>query len=288
LNEWITKLDPKDLNGYEKDSSSWTERELWYYYRVCGLAVTNNEVQAIELIDKNESEFFKRKKFFEMLKARAFIRLNKIAEASQIYEKLVSSRADWWILREYGKFLLDQKEEKKALFQFLNAALSPPMKLELKVTLFSEIANLLTQLDKKKEALPHLLLTKAVREREGWGIGDLDERIAILGGNSEETLRIDSLLKECQEIWQTLSGRKTSQSEKIRQDKNLKGKVINWDDGKPFCFIKTKDNQSYFCFKDDLPDEISNEQIVKFDLTPSFDKKKNQMSVKAVNISLLK
>ena len=288
LNEWITKLNPKDLDGYEEDTTGWTDRELWYYYRVCGLALSNKEDEAIELINANEGEFFKKKKFFERLKAKAFIRLGKIDEASQIYENLVTSRADWWLLHEYGKFLLDQKEEKKALSHFVNAALSPPMKLELKVTLLSDIANLLIELDKKEQALPHLLLTKAVREKEGWGIVGLDERIENLGGNAEENLRIDSLLKKCQEIWQDLSGRKIAQNNNNTTKKNLIGKVINLDDGRPFCFIKTRDNQSYFCFKSDLPKGIVDGQIVNFDLIPSFDKKKNQESVKAVSISIHK
>ena len=66
--------------------------------------------------------------------------------------------------------------------------------------------------------------------------------------------------------------------------KGLKGKVKLGDISKPFCFIQTKNKESFFCSRLDLPKNIKHNQFVIFDLKPAFDKKKNEKSFKAVNI----
>jgi hypothetical protein len=45
-----------------------------------------------------------------------------------------------------------------------------------------------------------------------------------------------------------------------------------------------KDEQSFFCYKSDLPPDITDGNEVTFDAIPSFDKKKNKESWKASNI----
>jgi len=52
----------------------------------------------------------------------------------------------------------------------------------------------------------------------------------------------------------------------------------------PFCFINSKDGQSFFCSKTDLPPDVREGGELVFDAIPSFDKKKNQESWKASNI----
>ena len=66
--------------------------------------------------------------------------------------------------------------------------------------------------------------------------------------------------------------------------KGLVGRVNLGQSDRPFCFIKTKDNKSFFCFKSDLPNEIKNGDELTFDAIPSIDKKKNKESWKASNI----
>lgn len=286
LNEWITKIDPNILDGYTDETTGWTDKELWYYYRVNGLIYSHKEEEAIHIIENNNSEFYKQKKFFERLKAKANINLGKFEDAEKSYKALVSSKTDWWLLHEYGNILLKQNKKEEALSCFINAALTPPMKLELKVSLFSDIANLFILLNKKDSALPHFLLAKSVREENGWSLGDLNDKIAHIRDATEEKEEKRTLLNKCKIIWQEFVGKETIGTNDSKQTRNLKGKVINFNNEKPFCFIKTKDHQSYFCSKADLPKGIAEEQVVKFDLKPSFDKKKNENTFKAANISI--
>lgn len=288
LNEWITKIDPKILDGYTDESTGWTDKELWYYYRVHGLIDISKEEEAIKIIDDNRDEFFKQAKYFDRLKAKAFISLKLFDKSEELYKTLVSKYQDWWLLHEYGSVLLSLKKDDEALTYCTKAALQPPMKLELKITLLSDIANLLIKFDKKEHAMLHLLLIKIIREENAWSIGDLNERISSLNVNISTNNDVKSLLKECKIIWQEYSGNNSLSSANSLKAKNLRGKIINLTDEKPFCFIKTNDNQSFFCSKNDLPGSICNEQLVSFDIKPSFDKKKNKQTFKAINISIIK
>ena len=88
----------------------------------------------------------------------------------------------------------------------------------------------------------------------------------------------------CQNIWQRYLPKDSSVTDTNRKTKGLVGKVTGLIDGRPFCFIKTQDNQSYFCSTSDLPKGAINNQSVRFEVKPSFDKKKNKETLKAVNV----
>jgi hypothetical protein len=169
--------------------------------------------------------------------------------------------------------------------QFLKAAAAPPMKLELKVSLFVDIADMFLNINQNDKALAHLLLSKKVRGEKGWKTTDIENKISALALPVDESISIKELLAKCKTIWQGNSGEPKPESQPSTQIRNLKGKIVNYYAEKPFCFIKTADNQSYFCSKDDLPKGIGNDQKVKFDIKPSFDKKKGKNTFKAVNIS---
>lgn len=285
LNEWITKLSPDILTGYTDEETGWTDKVLWYYYRVNGLIYSHNENEAIRIINESCGEFYKQKKYFERLKAKAFISLEKFDDALEVYKVLVAVRPDWWLLHEYGALLVKQNKVDEGFSCLIKAAIAPPMKPELKVTLFSDIGSLLVQYKQPDQAIQHFKLAKAVRVEQGWGLGDLDEKIVTLGRNVIDQTDIRTLIRKCQEIWNGFLPKNTlSRLNNSKTTKGLTGKVTSLIDGRPFCFIKTQDNQSYFCSTTDLPSNTQVNQIVKFDIKPSFDKKKNKETLKAVNI----
>lgn len=80
------------------------------------------------------------------------------------------------------------------------------------------------------------------------------------------------------------NGLKNLSYKNLKVKKRLVGKVsLGWSD-RPFCFIIAKDEQSFFCYKSDLPPDIADGNEVTFDAIPSFDKKKNKESWKASDI----
>jgi tetratricopeptide (TPR) repeat protein len=289
LNIWITKIDPKILDGYKDETSGWTDKELWFYYRVNGLIYSHKEVDAIKIIEDNKNDIYKQNKFFERLKAKAFINLGNLEEAEKIYNTLASKKTDWWLIHEYGNLLLKRNKPEDALISLINAAQTPPMKLELKVSLFSDIGNLLISLNKNDFALPHLLLSKAVREEKGWSVGNLRDKIVQINKDyKDEKIEIKVLLNNCKDVWKEFVEEKNNDVNEPKQTRNLKGKISNLNKDKAFCFIKTKDNQSFFCFKSDLPIGTTTDHILKFDIKQTIDRKKNTTSFKAFNISISK
>lgn len=284
INEWITKLSPDILTGYTDEETGWTDKVLWYYYRVIGLIYSHNEEKAIEIVNESCGEFYKQKKYFERLKAKAFISLNKIDNALEVYTTLVSGKPDWWLLHEYGNLLIKQGKASEGINYLIKAAIAPPMKPELKVTLFSDIGTLLLNLKKTEQALVHFRLAKTVREQHGWGLGDLNEKITNSGGQLNETNDLRTLIIKCQNIWNAFFPKNAYNSGNSKRTRELTGKITSLIEGRSFCFIKTQDNESYFCNVSDLPKGAIINQIVKFDVVPSFDKKKNKETLKAVNV----
>ena len=284
LNEWITKLSPDILTGYTDEETGWTDKVLWYYYRVNGLIYSHNEEEAIKIVDERSGEFYKQKKFFDRLKAKAYISIEKIDSAIDLYKTLVTGKPDWWLLHELGDLLIKQGNVEDGFIYLIRAAVAPPMKPELKVALFSDIGSLLVQMNNLDQAIQHFRLAKAVREEQGWGLGDLNEKITNLGGDIDEKNDIRTLIGKCRNIWQGFLPKDSTVLGTSYKMKGLLGKVTGLIDGRPYCFIKTQDNQSYFCSTSDLPKGTTNNQNVRFEVKPSFDKKKNKETLKAVNI----
>src|SRR5690606_27698673 len=214
---------------------------------------SQNENEAINVINKNCGEFYKQKKYFERLKAKAYINLEKFDDALEVYRVLVTGRPDWWLLHEFGILLVKQKKVDEGFSYLIKAALSPPMKPELKVTLFSDLGSLLVQYKQPNHAIQHFKLAKAVRMEQGWKFEDLDEKIANLGGNILDQTDIRTLLRNCQEIWNGfLPSNLSSPLIRNKSTRGLTGKVTSLIKGRPFCFIISEDSQSYFCRTDDL------------------------------------
>ena len=148
------------------------------------------------------------------------------------------------------------------------------------------------ELGKYKEARAHLVLCKYVRNEKGWTVpesiintvSDLNKII----GNNKEPSSLKEALGICRSEWSKLLGKendlKNLSGKKRKVKKGLVGKVSLGRSDRPFCFIIAKDEQSFFCYKSDLPPDIIDGNKVSFDAIPSFDRKKNKESWKASNI----
>jgi len=68
-----------DRSGRE----GWSDRSLWYNYRIRGLVETGNPNEAIVLVDEISERYPKQRKFFLRLKARSYLLLNNLTEAEQ-------------------------------------------------------------------------------------------------------------------------------------------------------------------------------------------------------------
>ncbi len=284
IKENIDLINPADLDNKPNSTntkSDWSDRAMWYYYNAESLINSNDDNKAIELIETIIDKFPRQKKFFLRLKAKAFYNLKNTEQALKIYEALCNTpHPDWWILNEYGQIIAETGCPEKALpMLLLSSSLMP--KLDMKVVLMQNLGRVYKDLEQYEMSFFHFMLSKLVREEKGWNMPEslsasLQELSSFFQTPKKE-FTIDELLKACKKEW--LKGKPSAGNEK----KDLKGKVISISPEKPFCFIKSG-SESYFCFTKDLPEGISREQKVIFDITPSFDKKKQRESYRAINI----
>jgi len=296
VNEWVVKIDPNSLSAKPMTDDSgregWNDKSLWYNYRIKGLVEKGDTKEAINTVDEILERFPKQRKFFLRLKALANHFLGNLSESEKIYQNLCSGyKPDWWMLHEYAKVVRDIGRREDALKLMYQAA-SGHSKLESMVSLFVDIGMLCKEMGKYEEARAHLVLCKYVRDEKGWivpepiinTVNDLNKII----GNNNEPSSIKEALSNCRSEWSKLLGKKKDlknlsyRNRKVK--KGLVGKLSLGRSNRPFCFIITKDKQSFFCYKSNLPPDIIDGDEVTFDAIPSFDKKKDKESWKASNI----
>ena len=296
VNEWVVNIDPASLSTEPMTDSSgrkgWSDQSLWYNYRINGLIQKEDPKESIVLVDEILERFPKQRKFFLRLKGLANYLLGNFPESEKIYQELCSRyRPDWWMLHEYAKVVKDIGRKEDALKLMYQSA-SDHSKLESMVSLFVDIGILCKELGKYEEARAHLVLCKYVRNKKGWNVpesiintvNDLNKLI----GNNKEPSSLKEALSICRNEWSKLLGKDKELKNLPRKNRKVKkglvGKVSLGRSDRPFCFIIAKDEQSFFCYKSDLPPDIIDGNRVSFDAIPSFDKKKEKESWKASNI----
>lgn len=292
--EWADKLNPEVLSKVpmtdEEGREGWSDRSLWYNYKARALVETDKAEEVLQFIDEVINKFSRQKKFFLRLKALSHYKLGNLNDAQEIYKNLCDVRKpDWWLLHEYAKVLNDIGEKQEA-FRIMCLAAVSHKKLDAMVTLFKEIGLLCKEAGQIKEARAHLLLSSLIRTEQGWSIPEnISNTITELNSslnNEKAPSNIREALNICQEIWNNILGVKTDRvsTHQRKPKRGLTGKLLLGKSDAPFCFIRGDDNESYFCKKSDLPAGMANGETVCFTALPSFDKKKNTESWKAVDI----
>lgn len=301
INEWVVKIDPNLLSTEPMTDSSgrkgWCDQSLWYNYRINGLVKQGGKKEkeeAINIVDEILERFPKERKFFLRLKALANKSLGNLTESENIYENLCSGyKTDWWMLLEYGRVVRDAGRKEDALKLMYQAA-SKHKRLEAMVSLFADIGKLCKSMAKNKEARAHLVLCRYVREENDWSVPEhvlnvISELNKIIGNNNEPK-SLKEALSICRDYWKNFLGEKSVSISKAQDKrkirKGLLGKVSLGKEDSNFCFIVTKDDESFFCLKNDLPPDIKYTDKVTFNAIPSFDKKKNKKSWRAKNIQV--
>jgi tetratricopeptide (TPR) repeat protein len=294
VNEWVVKIDPKSLSTEPMMDMSgvrdWSDQSFWYNYRIRGLVETGNPNEAIALVDEISERYPKQRKLFLRLKARSYVILNNLTEAEAVYQNLCSAfKPDWWLLHEYSKVVRDIGRKEDALKLMYQAANSNS-KLVVMVSLFEDIGTLCKKMEKNGEARAHLVLCKNVRYEKNWSIHEsvldnIDELNEIIGDNNEPNSTKEAL-NICRSYWKDLLGDEGVSKSRLRDKRKIRKSLLEKVSlgliDRPFCFIITKDDESIFCFKSDLPSGIEDGGRVTFDAIPSFDRKKNKKIVEGI------
>jgi tetratricopeptide (TPR) repeat protein len=295
VSKWIERVNPDELSTTpmkdDRGRDGWSEQSIWHNYRIRSEIEIGDRQQAIVGAQRAIGLFPQQAKFFKRLEALGNFRLGRLVEAELLYSKLIGGRSDWWILNEHARVLRDLGKLQEALGLMCKAALSNK-KLELLVTLFSEIGFLCHKIELKQDARNHLVLCKHVREEQGWSIpqavsfviAELDRELSDIAGPRD----LNSALAESEKFWRRTVGDQNDSREPFLKGrevkKMLKGKLKMGPSERPYCFLLSDTRGSYFCRKTDLPEGVTDGAMLQFDAMPPFDKKKNQESWKALNV----
>lgn len=291
---WVDRINPESLEKgtitLSKGTTVWSNYLIWHHHKVRCLIFQKRYQEAIELVDNTISDASQVKKFFLCLKAHAFEQMGETEKAIIIFEELSNhKKTDWWIVHQYANALNRKGEKEKALIKMFQAA-SLSYKLESIVTLLFDIASLCKELNRMEEFYFHLLLYKLIREKQEWSLKEDIEKLILETGvtlNRTQKITYKDVLQQCRCYWgiPNVSDKKRSREKKpnrqMKQD--LLGNLTQVKVDKPFCFIKSSED-SFFCYKSDIKGEPIEGLKVKFDIIPSFDKKKQQESWKAINV----
>ena len=153
---------------------------------------------------------------------------------------------------------------------------------------YNKIGNLCIELGMDREALYHFILCKLIREKEGWTVSDeITSHIQELSNSYPDISEIKSINKIfslCQKLWETEGDVQSINQKIVKSDTKLfKGVLSLGQENQPFCFINTE-KESIICNKSILPLNSQDNDQVKCEAIPSYDKKKQKKSWKAIKV----
>jgi len=285
--KWLNKVNPDDLSKEYIKSTKWSDKSQWNYNYFKALLKIGEYEKIISKIDECIDEFPQIKEFFFNLKAKSFKKSERYDDSVKIYEELLKYKKDWWIYKDYADLLLKMNVKDKALKIFYHTAtLNKSMKMM--VNIYHIIGNLCVELGKDKEALYHFMLSKLIREKEGWTVPeDIRSSIQQVSTSFPDISKINSINKifsHCQAFWE-VEGYIQNNNQKMEKSTItiFKGVLSLGRQNKSFCFINTG-KESIICNKSILPSNIQDSDQVKCEAIPSYDKKNQKESWKAIKV----
>jgi len=284
---WLKKVNLEDLSEDFIKNTKWSDKSQWKYNYFKALLKVGQHEEVISNIDESINKYPQIKEYFLNLKAKSFKELEKYEDSAKIYEKLMTLKKDWWIYKDYADLLLKMKDKDKALKMFYHAAIANKQ-IKTMVNIYYSIGKLCTELGKDKEALNHFVLCKLIREREGWTVPEyIESSIKLLSNSFPDIPNINSInqiVSNCREFWK--NGRLNNsefQKTKRKKVKKFNGILSMGHQNQLYCFINTE-TESIICNKSILPSNIRDNDTVECEAVPSYDKKKQRESWKAIKV----
>ena len=285
--DWLKKVNPIDLSKDFIKGTKWSDKSQWNYNYYKTLLNIGRYEEIISNIDESINEFPKIKEFFLNLKAKSFKESEKYEESVKIYEELLKYKNDWWFYKDYADLLLKMNLKDTALKMLYRAAILNKSK-KIMVKNYQRIGDLCIELGKDKEALYHFILSKLIREKEGWTVSeDITSSIQKFSNSYSDIYEINSIntiFSLCQKLWETVVDTQTNNQKMVKlKTKLFKGVLSLGRKNQPFSFINTG-RVSIICNKSILPSNIKDNDQVRCEAMPSYDKKKQKESWKAIKV----
>jgi len=282
IEEYLLKLEPEllDDKAFEfknkgRDVSIASDYEKWYACMIRVKGGLNQPKELLDLLDqarsKNIKWHYNNDIWFERKEAFAYNQLGEVEKAIKIMKSILARKKDWFLIYDLAKLFPEDSEEKGELLCEAALAKGP---YAMKLKLYDDLYTFFKTID-KDIAQDHLKLIATLRIENDW---DIPQRVSLLLDGKDWKEKSSSFyLKKLRNIWKKY----------LPEKEKLEGRIITIFPNGNAGFIKA-DNESYFFSINDIKDKesIEKNQKVVFEWVESFDKKKNKMSKKAINIQL--
>ena len=188
-----------------------------------------------------------------------------------------SIKKDWFIAHQIAQLYFENNEIDQAEKYYIEACIKTQRRSEFGIKLYDEVSIFYEKKGDIDLARKHLSLSISIREKFGWKIKESLQ-------NKAKDLKLeynkDTILKEMVSIWE-----KINNSHNPRISGFIKAILPNGKSG----FITSENNEDYFFKFNGFMKKVNKVNIgdkVSFILEKSFDRKKNQDSFIANQISL--
>lgn len=192
-------------------------------------------------------------------------------------EEILKRKEEWFIQHEIAIIYFEKNEFDKAIGFAIDAG-SGNRELEYRWRLFFLLGRLFKAKGQNELGQKHFLLSKLLREEQGWKLpAELAAALAEKGFEEIEDKYQNSndLLRELRGVWKEYRPQKEANIV-------LKGKISNVREDKGFGFIKGDDGEDYYFKLQDFKGpkaHLNVKQKVKFSLRPSRNPDKKQSAV---------
>lgn len=271
-----------------------SEKEGWFINASRSYYETNQFKKAVTTA-KQGLEVFPKNFFLQRTIALSTSALGDSQKAVEIMRSIVTHpRSDWYVYGELAKMELDVKNYPEA-HKWVCKTLNTPQEDKFKVKNFELIAEVLFHLQKPQEAMAFLAFARSIREELGWQIPPT--LLALENLFKSEIPDYENLIQNipsdpkklttiCRSYW--VDENKATNTSPNTSERH-RGKVTSFNPERNYAFIEPDDgSNSIIVYSNDLPENCAfSGAKVEYSRIPSFDKKKNRESFKAVNLRKL-
>lgn len=271
---------PREIEGRQGKS----DRETWYFSKIKCLIELSRWEEAFALSTK-AAGLHPREANFRRWAALARAGQGNLQEAiSRLEEIVLKERAEWYLLQDLCELYLRLGDYPAALRNGCRAALDQPDD-KLKVSLYVLLCKIGLANQNPTFATEHLGLARLVRERESWSIpaefGSLESEIQAAFAKLDQprptpAQDVSTAVRRCRSFWH---------DEAYRGLPRVMGTIEELPADRPFGWIRNENGDRIFVLQKDLSRDVKKVGlVVNVALEPSWDRKRELISVRAVDV----
>ncbi len=272
-------------DGKDKTIENASELEKWFAEKTRALEklklydecinLSNEALKTIQKFHYDNDIWFKR--HIAISKGR----IGNIKEAIVELKSLVQIRNRWFIYFDIAKFYYELNENSEALLHAIKASLGTDS-IKKKIKVYELIAEIYEKLNDNGKAKMHYEFILAIRKKNNWSTDNYLVKAARYNIAIHKLTLNRALITKMNDFW----------SQNLCDDKSNKksGFIKKLYSEKKFGFIKGEDRDYFFKFSSiNFSSSLLNEnKKIYFNTEQSYDNKKKENSIIAVNITLNK